>query len=174
MVQDVHNPHNISACIRSADAFGIQCVDVVNLHQKFQTSSVCKGVDGWLNIQNFSSIKENVDFLRSRNFKFAAGMPPSDKTIDLEAIPLEEPLAIVFGNEHDGVHDAWREHIDYEFTIPMVGMVESLNISVSAAICMQRLSYKAKHEFPDRYFLNEERQRELRNQWISKHFSLTT
>ena len=86
---------------------------------------------------------------------------------------IEKPLALVFGNEHRGLDKPWYNHIDTFFTIPMYGMVESLNISVAAAICMQMLSSKLRDSSS---LINEEKligvgdQKDLLNQWVCEHF----
>lgn len=171
VIQDVHNPHNISACLRSAEAFGVQHVDIVHLDKPFKTSSVAKGVSGWLSISHHTSVEDCVKALKKDGYKLVAGMPSPDSSA-LGDLSVESPLAVIFGNEHEGVHDSWKPHIDHYFTIPMFGMVESLNISVSAAITVQRLTERARQQLGENYFLSSSEQTAILNHWISEHFSL--
>ena len=147
VVQDVHHPHNVSACLRSAEAFGIQNVDVVTLKKNFRASSVAKGVSKWLHIHNWSSVKECAANLKSQNYQIAAAVPSTEAN-SLDTLAIEKPIALLFGNEHEGISSDWENHIDCVYTIPMAGLVESLNISVSAAICLHYLSKKAKKKYP--------------------------
>jgi tRNA (guanosine-2'-O-)-methyltransferase len=87
--------------------------------------------------------------------------------VPLDKLPVTEKIAVVFGNEHAGIDSAWLPHMDQLFTIPMFGMVESLNISVGAAITMQHLTHRARETLPaETYHLAEAERRRLLNQWI--------
>jgi len=168
VVQDIHNDHNVSACLRSAEAFGIQNIDVVNLHEKFKASSVARGVEDWLSVRRLRSIEHCAEELKASGYKIAAGVP-SPTALPLHAVPLAQPLAVVFGNEHDGIDQAWAPYIDYQFTIPMVGFVESLNISVSCAVTLYDLTARARLTVPPaQYHLTDEAQRALLCQWICR------
>ncbi len=169
VIQDVHQPHNVSACLRSADAFGVQEVDVVTLGNRFKPTTPAKGVMGWLDIEKKLSVEDTVSDLKSRGYKIAAGFPAQDSQFKLEDLPIAEPVAIIFGNEHDGVDADFTPHIDYKFTIPMVGMVESLNISVSAALTLRELSHRAAKTIPkEKYLLSSSAQLDLLNKWTCK------
>jgi tRNA (guanosine-2'-O-)-methyltransferase len=168
VVQDVHDPHNVSACLRSAEAFGIQEIDVVTLRETFRASTVARGVNHWLSIRKHKTVKGCADGLRQAGFRIVAGVPkPGAKHLD--ELPLDKPLAVVFGNEHQGIDPEWHEHIDEPFTIPMVGMVESLNISVSAAIALHQLTKSARAKLPpETYFLKENERNALLSSWICR------
>ena len=169
VVQDVHQPHNVSACLRSADAFGLDLVDVVTLKHSFKPSTVARGVDGWLSIARHTDVKSCVAALRRDGFRLVAGLPRQDAR-PLYELPVDEKLAVVFGNEHSGIDAEWLDQIDYPFTIPMVGMVESLNISVSAAITLAHLTRAAREALaPGDYFLSATEQEDLLNRWIIAH-----
>ncbi len=170
VVQDIHHPHNVSACLRSAEAFGIQDVDVVCLKEKFCPSSVARGVSKWLSINKYSTIEACAQNLRALGYRIAAGMPCEEGAVLLSKVKLEEPLAILFGNEHEGVHSEWKKHCDFFFTIPMVGFVESLNISVSNAVTLYELTRRAKEEIPeDRYYLKADDREALLSGWVCEH-----
>lgn len=170
VLQDVFDPHNVGACMRSAEAFGILCADQINLYQKFgKASTVSRGAEQWLELRRFNDFHYYIEQIKARGFKFAAAYPSAD-CMPLEALPLDAPLAIVFGNEKRGLHKAWTEHVDYRFTIPMFGMVESFNISVSVALTLHSLSQRLRHDFPpEKILLSAEQRQSLLNQWICRH-----
>lgn len=166
VLQDVHNPHNVSACLRSAEAFGVLNVDVVCPKEKFNPSTVARGVHKWLQIRRFLDVHSCAKSLRAQGYKIFAGLPTQD-SVPIEKMELNSPVAIVFGNEHDGIDNAWYEYLDGTFTIPMVGQVESLNISVSAAITLFSLTSRAAREVAN-YHIAESRQAELLNNWMAR------
>ena len=172
VVQDIHDPHNVSACLRSADAFGVQFCDVVTLKERFNASTVARGVASWLTIKRHRSIAGCVDDLRQAGYRIFAGVPPAPGVLTLDALPVDQKIAVVFGNEHAGIDKAWLPHVDQPFTIPMVGMVESLNISVGAAITLQYLTDKARRQIPALPFaLAQSDCTQLLNTWICRQLA---
>jgi len=166
VIIDTHDPHNVAACMRSAEAFGIQNIDVVTLKQSSRPSPVSRGVDGWLDRKAHTSVDDCVKELRAKGFALAAGYPRQD-AVPLSKVPVDKPLAVIFGNEKDGVHSSWLSHLDYAFTIPMFGFVESLNISVSCAISLHDLSQRGRERAD--FYLSSAEQSKLLNQWICTH-----
>lgn len=171
VVQDVHQPHNVSACIRSAEALGVQNIDVVTLSTKFNASSVAKGVDEWVDITKHQTVDECVESLHRAGYLVAAAFPHGN-AVSLHDLPIDRPIAVAFGNEHAGLDLQWREKADVCFTIPMFGIVESMNISVCAAITLYELTTKMRKELkPEIYELNAQQQEELLNNWICRQIS---
>lgn len=168
VVQDVHQPHNVSACIRSAEAFGIQDVDVVTLHGKFNASTVARGVDEWVNIHRHDSVESCIQKLHQQGYLVAAAFPHGS-AVDLEELPLDRPIAVAFGNEHAGLDVNWREQSDICFKIPMFGIVESLNISVCAAITLHHLTSNMRRRQNEKdFYMKPEEQQKLLNEWICR------
>jgi tRNA (guanosine-2'-O-)-methyltransferase len=168
VVQDLHDPHNVSACMRSAEALGVQDVDVVTLKEPFRVSTVARGVADWLTIRRHRDIPSAVAALRASGYLIVAGVPRTD-AVSLYDLPLDRPIAVVFGNEHAGISPEWLAHVDQPFTIPMVGLVESLNISVSAAITLSHLTYASRVALPrERYYLSDAARSELLSRWICR------
>lgn len=170
VLQDIHHPHNISACMRSAEAFGILNVHVINRNEPFQSSSVAKGVDRWLHLNKHVDIPSCVADLRKRKYKIASAMPNPVNCVSLYDLPVDEPIAVIFANEHEGMSEDFRPHVDYFFTIPMFGMVESLNISVCAAITMNFLRRKSQEHWGDKFLLSDKEREELLNVWIAEQY----
>jgi tRNA (guanosine-2'-O-)-methyltransferase len=170
VLQDIHNPHNVSACLRSAEAFGVQDVDIVTLKPaKFRPSTAARGVAHWLTTRRYRAVEDCVSQLRHQGYRIIAGVPHA-KALPLHEVPIDQPLALVFGNEHDGVDPSWLKEIDVAFTIPMVGMVESLNISVCAAITLQYLTHAARSSLDPRvYHLADQERKTLLNDWACRH-----
>jgi tRNA (guanosine-2'-O-)-methyltransferase len=169
IVQDIHHPHNVSACLRSAEAFGILDVHIVLMKEKFEPSTVTRGVDRWIHIHKHHSVDEAAQNLKKQGYKIAAAsVLPGSRP--LQEIPVTDKIAVVFSNEHAGLHPDWQKHLDYSFTIPMVGLVESLNVSVSAAITMYTLTQKALKEVSqEKYLLSPAAHEGLLEEWAKYH-----
>jgi tRNA (guanosine-2'-O-)-methyltransferase len=133
------DPHNSSAVLRSAEAFGVQNVHaIVGVHGFRASRGVSKGTQRWLDVTRYEDADTCARRLKDEGFSiYAAAMDGTHTVEELKEIPR---VAVVFGNEHHGVSDAMHAHGDGTFAIPMRGFVESLNVSVAAAITMQTLT----------------------------------
>ncbi len=171
ILQDVEKPHNVSACLRSAEAFGISQVDVVSLNEHFKPSAVAKGVDKWLEITNHRSIEACAEKIKAEGYRIVAAMPNPD-SLPLPQLSVNKKTAVLLGNEHRGVSPHWEPYVDEYFTIPMVGMVESLNISVCTAISLWDITEKAKKSQGKSYFIPESEQETLLSNWITQHMNV--
>ena len=131
-----HDPHNGAAVLRSCDAFGVQELHIVPREEPFLLSSrVSKGTERWVDVVEHANPEAAVSALRSRGFTLVATHPQAELTpADLAGIPR---LALVLGNEHDGIREALAAAADRSVGIPMRGFVESLNVSVSAAVLLE-------------------------------------
>lgn len=136
VLENVHDPHNVSAVIRSCDAVGIYEVFLIyHSGQKFPDLSKKSSASAikWVKLNFFNSIVECFSLLRQRNFKIYTTSLQVD-SLTLYDLNLIEPVALVFGNEHSGVSNEAISLADGNFLIPQVGMIESLNISVACAV----------------------------------------
>lgn len=138
VLENVHDPHNISAVMRTCDAVGIQEIYIlttkISSHKKFGKKSSASAA-GWLTIHQFTDTDACVEALRKRNYKlFATHL--GEQAVSLYDLELTLPVALVFGNEHAGVSDELLQHCDGNFIIPQVGMIQSLNISVACAVSL--------------------------------------
>lgn len=158
VLEEIADPHNASAILRSADAFGIQTVHVVVGQHGFRAArGVSKGTHRWLDVIRYESAEGCVRALKEDGYTIhVAAMGASTTPADLAREPR---LALVFGNEHRGVSHTMKRHADGAFAIPMRGFVESLNVSVAAAITMQALAH-------GRPGLSHEQQRELEARFL--------
>lgn len=139
VIEELADPHNVSAVLRSADAFGIDRIHIVAGEQGLHAAHrVAKGAERWLDLRWHDDMSSCVSRLRREGFRiYAAAMNGQVGLSELAASP--EPVAIVFGNEHRGVRPETRALVDGLYSIPMVGFVESLNVSVAAAITLHAL-----------------------------------
>jgi tRNA (guanosine-2'-O-)-methyltransferase len=139
----IADPHNSSAVLRSADAFGVQTVHVIVGEHGFRASrGVSKGTHRWLDVVRHQSPEACARRLKEEGYAIYAASMGVDTTLeDLHGVPR---LAVVFGHEHRGVSPEMTRLADGAFSIPMRGFVESLNISVAAAITMQALAHDAR------------------------------
>jgi tRNA (guanosine-2'-O-)-methyltransferase len=138
VMENVHDPHNISAVMRTCDAVGVQEIFVLNTaigrHKKFGKTSSASAA-GWLTIHQYDNTAACMEAVRKRVDKIYAthlGVQSSS----LYDLNLTERVALVFGNEHSGVTEECLTYCDGNFIIPQVGMVQSLNISVACAITL--------------------------------------
>lgn len=164
VLDSIADPHNSSAVLRSADAFGVQTVHVIVGEQGFRASrGVSKGTHRWLDVVHHQSAEACARRLKGDGYAIYVASMGADTTLqDLHEVPR---LAVVFGHEHRGVSSAMRGLADGTFSIPMRGFVESLNVSVAAAITMHalagdprpRLGRDRKRELQARFLMNSVR-----------------
>lgn len=138
VMENVNDPHNISAVMRTCDSVGIQELYVLNTriqrHPKFGKKSSSSAA-GWLTIHQFEDTEECIAAIRKKYSKIYATHLGTE-SVSLYDLSLAESVALVFGNEHSGVTDECLAHCDGNFIIPQVGMVQSLNISVACAVTL--------------------------------------
>lgn len=135
VLEGLTDPHNTSAILRSCDAFGIQRVHVVETDQSLKTSrTVSKGAERWLTLDKYSDPTRCFERVRDQGFQLWVASMSGERT--LEELRHTEKLALVFGNEHRGPSECAVKHATGTFSIPMTGFVESLNVSVAAAISL--------------------------------------
>ena len=138
VLENVFDPHNISAVMRTCDAVGIQDIYILNdkipPHKKWGAKSSSSAAK-WLTIHQFTDAGECFAALR-KNFKYIYTTHLSTDAVGLHELNLTEPVALVFGNEHSGVSEAIIAMADGNFIIPQVGIIRSLNISVACAVSL--------------------------------------
>ncbi len=138
VLDGISDPHNMSAVLRSADAFGVQDVHVVESDQPFKAArAVAKGSHRWLDVRKHTSGQACADVLQGAGYRlYVASMEGALSPTDLHHRVDAHPVALVFGNEHRGPGTELRARAEGTFAIGMRGFVESLNVSVAAAITL--------------------------------------
>ena len=138
VLENVFDPHNISAVMRTCDAVGIQDIYILNNkippHKKWGAKSSSSAAK-WLTIHQFTNVVDCFTELRSRYAKIYTTHLSTDAA-RLHELDLTVPVALVFGNEHSGVSDEIIALADGNFIIPQVGIIRSLNISVACAVSL--------------------------------------
>ncbi|RYY69635.1 MAG: RNA methyltransferase [Chitinophagaceae bacterium] len=136
VLENVQDPHNISAVMRTCDAVGIQDIYILNTqiakHKKWGARSSSSAAK-WLTIHQFEDVQQCFAELRKRFEKIYTTHLSSDAT-GLHQIDFTKNVALVFGNEHGGVSEETIALSDGNFIIPQVGIIKSLNISVACAV----------------------------------------
>jgi tRNA (guanosine-2'-O-)-methyltransferase len=133
VLENLHDAHNGGAALRSCEAIGVREVRVVGT--SFRTSErVTQGCDKWLDIVRDETIERCVADLKARGFRLYAAVPGAATA--LEDLDAAAPAAFLVGNEHDGLSPVARAACDVEFTIPMRGFSQSVNLSVATALCV--------------------------------------
>lgn len=168
VLENVFDPHNISAVMRTCDAVGIQDIYILNNkippHRKWSdkaSSSAAK----WLTIHQFTDANECFVALR-KNYKKIYTTHLSSDAVSLHELNLTEPVALVFGNEHSGVSDEIIAMADGNFIIPQVGIIKSLNISVACAVTLYEAFRQKKNAgHYDQLKLQDKQLETLRTGW---------
>ena len=144
VLENIWDPHNVSAVLRSADAVGIQDVHLLYYIEEGpdfsktgkQSSASAKK---WLSFHRHTSVEECYSALRADGFSIYASHL-SDYSMSLHDLDGMKKIALVFGNEHRGVSETACSLADGVFYIPMMGMVESLNVSVATAVALYEIA----------------------------------
>lgn len=137
-VEGVADPHNTAAVIRTAEAFGMQTVHIIENDAPFlSTRRVTRGTHKWIDFAVWKEPESFVEAVRGAHQKIYVA--DARATLSLYDIDGETPTALVFGNERKGISDKMRALSDGAFFIPMKGFAESFNVSVAAAISIQYL-----------------------------------
>ncbi|MEI7663307.1 MAG: RNA methyltransferase [Bacteroidota bacterium] len=147
-LEDIFQPHNASAVLRSCECFGLQDVHIIENRNKYEVNQdVALGSSKWLNMVSYSGSENNtrscLENLRRQGYRLVATTPHKDDFTP-ETLPLDQKTALIFGTELAGLTPLAIEMADDFIKIPMVGFTESLNISVSAAIFVQTLTTRLR------------------------------
>ncbi len=137
VMENIHDPHNVSAMLRSADAVGMMEVQLVYINEKFPRlgKKSSASANKWIQRRTFKSIQECYAKLHKEGFRiFATHL--DKKSASLYDLDLTGKVALVFGNEHRGVSEEAASLADGNFQIPMTGMIQSLNVSVACAVTL--------------------------------------
>jgi len=167
VLEDVHHPQNMGACIRTLEAFGIQDVHVVELRDRFvPNEKITQGCHKWVDLHRHRSASEAVATLREQGFKIVATSLEAERT--LEDLDFSQPMALCFGNELDGVTDELFGLADETFKIPMYGFTQSFNLSVALALCMHTATNARRRSLDALTDLSASDRAALRELWIRR------
>ncbi|MDB2571074.1 MAG: RNA methyltransferase [Polaribacter sp.] len=162
VLEDIFQPHNASAVVRTCDIFGIQDVHAIeNKYNNKISRHVAKGSQKWLSYNRYRDDRDNTKSclasLKEKGYQIIATTPHNDSCL-LQDFDVTKKSAFVFGVESEGVSETVIENADGFLKIPMVGFTESLNISVAAAIILQEVTSKLRNSEVDWKLSDEEKQ----------------
>lgn len=171
VLEDIFQPHNASAVVRTCDIFGVQDVHAIeNKYTNKVSRHVAKGSQKWITSTRYKSDGNNtqicLDNLRSRGYQIIATTPHNDSCL-LQNFDISKKSAFVFGVEAEGVSETVIQQADGFLKIPMVGFTESLNISVAAAIILQDVTTKLRNSNLD-WQLSKKEKEILYFEWVKK------
>ncbi|RKX93896.1 MAG: TrmH family RNA methyltransferase [Spirochaetes bacterium] len=170
VLEDIYQPHNASAVLRSCDAFGVQDVHIIENRNKYRINpGVALGSSQWLTLKRYNTNEENtlsaIEYLKDQGYRIVAAMP-YDTEVDLEDFNLEKgKSALFFGTEMYGLSQRVLSRADEFMKIPMFGFVESFNISVSCAVSLHYLTRKLRSSSIN-WTLSAERKEDVMLTWL--------
>ena len=169
VLEDIYQPHNAAAVLRSCDCFGVQDVHVIENQNKFEANpDVELGSAKWITLNKYNSKEENtadcIKSLKQKGYKIVVTSPHKNDC-SIEELDITHKSALFFGTEMRGATPVAFEQADAFVKIPMVGFTESLNISVSAAVTLYTLITRLKKSNVD-WHLSKEEENAVRLQWL--------
>lgn len=166
LTENTFHPQNASALVRHCEAFGLQDLHTVETLCRFNPNvNIVRGTDKWIDITRHESTAEAVASLRGAGYRIVATTPHRESCTPETFDVARGPFALIFGTEHAGISDEALAAADEYLRIPMCGMVESLNVSASAAILLYQLSQRVREQVGS-WQLSEEEQTRLLYEWV--------
>jgi tRNA (guanosine-2'-O-)-methyltransferase len=173
VLEDIYQSQNASAAVRTSECMGVQDIHIIEQRAKYDINpKVLKGANKWMSLHRYfdrsiNNTKACFDKLRSEGYKIMIADPAEDGISVHDIDVSQSKLALVFGNELRGISKYGLENADQRIKIPMYGFTESLNISVSVAICLNALITKL-HQSALNWHLSEFEQNILKLAWYKK------
>ena len=168
LAENIYHGQNAAALIRHCDAFGVQEMHTVETLCRFEPNPViARGSERWVDVHRHASTAEAVAELRRRGYRIVATTPHREDATPETFDVTKGPFALVFGTEHAGISDEAIAAADEFLRIPMCGLVESLNVSASAAILIYQRSERVRRTV-DGWRMTEAEQAELMERWMRR------
>lgn len=164
-LENIFQPQNASAVLRTCDVFGIQDVHIIENDNEYNVNpKVVHGASKWINLHKYNEKDNNtldcINKLKADGYKVYGTTPHTDDCL-IQDIPLDSKVALMFGTELTGLSDIAMKNVDGFVKIPMYGFTESLNISVSASVCLYELSKRLKESKIDWQLSKEDKADQL-------------
>lgn len=166
VVEDTYDPHNAAATIRTTEAIGLSDLHVIEAVHRFSApDGVTMGAHRWIDLHRWPTAEEAIGGLRARGFRVFATLPGAARSID--DLDVTTPVAIAFGNEHNGLSEAAIAACDGAVGVPMFGFTESYNLSVTVALAMTRVAARRREVIGAIGDLPAARREILRARWFA-------
>lgn len=148
VMEDLFQPHNASAVMRSCDCFGIQDMHIIENKNKYAVNKeISLGSDQWVDVYNYKTKEDNttdcLQQLKDKGYKIIATTPHKQDCL-IQDLNIDSKTALIFGTEKDGLSQTAFAMADGFVKIPMYGFTESFNISVSAGITLYTIAEKLR------------------------------
>ena len=164
LLEDVHTPQNMSACIRTLESYGIQNAHVVELRDPFVISrKTTQGCHKWIDIHRHATTDDAIATLRETGYRIVVSSLEATQT--LNDLDFSIPTVLCFGNEKDGISQELMGEADDRYRIPMHGFSQSLNLSVALAISIHEASNARKASLGVETDLTSEQAQTLYERW---------
>jgi len=172
VLEDIFQPHNASAVLRSCDCFGVQDIHIIENENKYTVNpDVALGSSKWLNLYKYNKSVNNtlntINYLKQKGYRIIATTPHTDDVSIEDFDVTEGKFALMFGSELPGLSKTALDNADEFLKIPMFGFTESFNISVSAAIALHHLTLKLRQSGID-FKISKKEQDELILNWLKR------
>lgn len=170
VLENIHDPHNVSAILRSCDAVGVPQVDLLYTIEDFPKISKVSSASSkkWVEQVRYNNTDECVAALKSEGFKIY-GTILSESAEDIYSLDFTEKIAIVMGNENRGLSEEMIKAVDKHIYIPMRGMIQSLNVSVATAVTLYEAQrQRAAKGMYDKSELPADKFEALIEEWCNK------
>lgn len=172
VLENIFQPHNAAAVLRSCDCFGIQDIHIIENHNKYEPNKeIDMGSSKWLNTIKYSKTENNttecIQALKAKGYKIVATTPHTNDSM-IDELPLDAPIALMFGTELTGLTDEALEQADAFVRLPMYGFTESYNISVSVALALFSVTERMRKDESIDWKLSEHEQDLIKLQWAKK------
>ena len=165
LAENTFHPHNAAALMRHCEAFGVQRMHTIETRCTFDPSqNISRGSDRWLNLVRHNSTEEALTALKAEGYRLVATTPHRESCTPETFDVTKGKFALIFGTEHAGISEEAMAAADEYLRIPMCGMVESLNVSASAAILIYQLTGRIRAQVAG-WPLGEREQTELLYDW---------
>lgn len=168
VLEDIYQAHNAAAAIRSCDGFGIQDIHIIENRNKLDinNSTVSKGADKWINFFYYNNTETCIQTLKEKGYRIAA-TALGKKSITIDQVPIDKPLAIMIGTEKDGLTETACNLADCFIELPMYGFTQSYNLSVCAALTLHTLTNRLRNSNIN-WQLNDQAKREILLTWFQR------
>ena len=173
VLEDLYQPQNASAVLRTCECLGLQQVHVVEDRNEYSVNrAVSLGAARWIDVVHWRAAEgRTIDAccqeLRRRGYRLVAATPLADAVSVDDLDVTRAPVAVLFGTELGGLTPAAQARVEEGVHIPMCGFTESFNISVSAALVLRELSRRLRASGAD-WRLSQEERAELRLAWLRR------
>ncbi|OIO58720.1 MAG: rRNA methyltransferase [Verrucomicrobia bacterium CG_4_10_14_3_um_filter_43_23] len=167
-LEDVYQPHNAAAVVRTCEAFGVQDLYVIENRNNFKPSrsTVSRGADKWVDIHYSDNTTSCLESLKDKGYQIAACTLNQD-AVPIDQLNVDKPTVVLIGTELKGLTQEAHKLADVNVYLPMQGFTQSLNLSVCAALFLYELTHKIRRKIPE-WPLSPEEKQILKLRWLYK------